>query len=174
MPLARSDSLTQVMMDFAIASTSKPRTIPPGAAAEFKISVKPGSLPFANPVVMSAMNLPAGATYSFNPTKVTPGTSGDNSLLTISVPRKRARSSGLTFPGTESIVLIVLPFISVRRPRRMSRQILVILRLFVSSLALLNGCGGGFFNQPQETYTVTVTGTSGSLTHTTSVTLTIE
>ena len=46
------------------------------------------------------------------------------------------------------------------------------------SLATLGsalGCGvGGYFSQPQQTYTITVTGTSGSVAHSTTVTLTVE
>jgi trimeric autotransporter adhesin len=43
-------------------------------------------------------------------------------------------------------------------------------------MAGLSGCGtnNGFFGQPSQTYTITVTATSGTLSHATTVTLTIE
>jgi hypothetical protein len=40
----------------------------------------------------------------------------------------------------------------------------------------IGGCGStsGFFAQQQQTYTITVTGTSGALSHTASVSLTVQ
>ena len=47
----------------------------------------------------------------------------------------------------------------------------------LTAAAALNGCGGtpsGYFGQVPATSTITVTGSSGSLTHTASVSLTVE
>jgi len=46
----------------------------------------------------------------------------------------------------------------------------------VAALAGLSGCGSGvgFFGTAQRNYTVGVTGTSGALSHTSNVTLTVE
>jgi hypothetical protein len=43
-------------------------------------------------------------------------------------------------------------------------------------MAGLSGCGAtsGFFGQPTQTYTMTVTATSGTLSHATTITLTLE
>jgi hypothetical protein len=45
-----------------------------------------------------------------------------------------------------------------------------------SAMAGLSGCGtnSGFFGQPETTYNVQITATSGSLSHSTSVTLTVQ
>jgi hypothetical protein len=54
-------------------------------------------------------------------------------------------------------------------------RLLLVFALLLTSLGVLTGCGvGGYFNQPEKTYIITVTGTSGSLTHTTTVTLTVQ
>jgi hypothetical protein len=43
-------------------------------------------------------------------------------------------------------------------------------------MTALGGCGStnGFFGQPQKTYIVTVTVTTGTLSHSTNVTLTVQ
>jgi hypothetical protein len=48
--------------------------------------------------------------------------------------------------------------------------------LGLTAAVALGGCGSsnGFFGQPQKTYTVTVTATSGTLSHSTNLTLTVE
>jgi hypothetical protein len=43
-------------------------------------------------------------------------------------------------------------------------------------MATLTGCGSstGFFASAPQTYNITITGTSGALTHSTTVTLTVQ
>jgi hypothetical protein len=46
----------------------------------------------------------------------------------------------------------------------------------LAAIAALNGCNSinGFFGQTQRTYTIEVTATSGTLVHSTNITLTVE
>jgi hypothetical protein len=58
-------------------------------------------------------------------------------------------------------------------------QTMSVLLLMVTSLAVLaglSGCGSsnGFFGHPQQTYTVTAPVTAGSVSHSTTVTLTVK
>jgi predicted PurR-regulated permease PerM len=79
-----------------------------------------------------------------------------------------------------ALALILLPFAGrLRRTgRRMGRilSILMLAVLGIAAVAGISGCGStsGFFAQQQQSYTVTITGTAGSLSHSTTVTLIVE
>jgi hypothetical protein len=123
---------------------------------------------------MSATNLPPGATYTFSPASVTPGTASANSQLTIVVPRQTAEAPRR---NRSPIVLafLLFPLAFVRRLRVKPARLLLVFAFLLTSLGVLTGCGvGGYFNQPERTYIITVTGTSGSLTHATTVMLTVQ
>jgi hypothetical protein len=70
--------------------------------------------------------------------------------------------------------LLVLPF----RRRRRIYSILGCFLLLLGVGGALTACGGGFAlpqtKPPSATYTITVTGTSGSLQHSTSVQITVR
>jgi len=65
-----------------------------------------------------------------------------------------------------------------RRSKRLGKaaSIFMVMVLGLTAAVALGGCGSsnGFFGQPQKTYTVTVTATSGTLSHSTNLTLTVE
>jgi hypothetical protein len=86
-------------------------------------------------------------------------------------------------PGSRSPIcygLLLLPFLAVGGIRRRLRAApLLLAALSVLSLgaatAGLSGCGhGGYFGAAPASYVITVTGTSGALHHSTTVTLTIQ
>jgi hypothetical protein len=62
--------------------------------------------------------------------------------------------------------------------KRRGLQVLLLLVVSVAGLCLLNGCGGATFainaSRAAVTSTVTVTGTSGSLQHTTTFIVTVK
>jgi hypothetical protein len=65
-----------------------------------------------------------------------------------------------------------------RLGKKLGRTILALFLLVAgaSSMVGLSGCGtnSGFFGQGEKTYTVLITASSGSLSHSTSVTLTVQ
>jgi hypothetical protein len=76
--------------------------------------------------------------------------------------------------------ILLLPFAG--RMRRIGKRlgktasILMLMVVGLTAGMALSGCGSqnGFFGQPQKTYNVTVTATSGTLSHSTNLTLTVE
>jgi YVTN family beta-propeller protein len=175
---ASSAGLSQVVLspaDFAVSATPALQIIPPGASTNYGISVTSVTAPFTNPVTLAATGLPTGATYSFFPAAVTPGTAGATSSLTVTVPKQAAAASQMRAIAPITLATLLLPWMWVKRKTSGPPRLLVWLLLSLATLGSVMGCGvGGYFSQPQQTYTITVTGTSGSLMHSTTVTLTVE
>jgi hypothetical protein len=132
----------------------------------------PASGTFPPAITLTASGLPAGATYSFAPPTVTPGSNPVKTMLTIQTLRAASASVGV---GWGMFALLLLPFAGSRRMRRSLRRGPLLAMLALGALGGLTGCGaGGLFGHPQQSYTITVTGTSGHISHSTTVTLIVQ
>jgi sugar lactone lactonase YvrE len=161
--------------DFTLSSTTGSQIIPPGASATYTIVVGSVGGAFTNSVIMSASNLPPGATYTFTPATVTPGSTGANTTFAVSVPKQVAATPPTRGLGPIAFAVLLLPFACLKRYRGSPHRLLLWMLVSLASFGAITGCGaGGYFSQTQQTYTITVTGTSGSLIHNTTVTLTVE
>jgi hypothetical protein len=162
--------------DFTVVSSTGRQLIPPGASANFTIVVSPiVGVPITNPVTMSATNLPPGATYIFTPAAVTLGAAGANTTFTVSVPHQSSMASRSRRLGPVAFALLLVPFACLKRHRKKPQRLLLWMLVALASFGAASGCGeGGYFSQTEQTYTITVTGTSGSLVRSTIVTLTVE
>jgi len=184
-------TLAEVIEDFSVvASTPTTSTIEPGSSATYSITVSPVSpaTTFPAAISLTAAGLPTGATYTLSPATIADGAGSTKVTLTVTTsaspqagnlqPQTPARGTG--WP-VMALALLLLPLAGrLRRAGRgLSRVLLVMLLVAAGILgaATLNGCGGtpsGYFGQAPSTSTITVTGTSGSLSHNASVSLTVE
>jgi subtilase family serine protease len=141
-----------------------------------------GAVSLSCAITPAAANAPA--TCALNPTSVTITSGAQTSTLSIGSTANTAFNEPLKlfWPATGGTVLAVL-FFFVPRRRRNWLAMTGLLLVLVSGIVI--GCGGGSNNNNNNntggntgttpgTYTVTVTGTSGTMSKTTTVTLTVN
>jgi hypothetical protein len=162
---------------FTVSSSTTAQTIQPGGSAMYSISVTPQNGAFTSAVNLAASGLPPGATASFSPASITPGSSSASSTLTI---QTTATSSALTKRGSlwpiaaPTLALIGIFFLPGKR-RRSWITLAVLMLTLLGAFTALTACGGGFgMGTSATSYTITVTGTSGSVQQSTTVQLTVE
>jgi hypothetical protein len=164
---------------FTITPSPATQTALPGATSSYTLTLTPSNPTFLNAVTLSASGLPSGATATFTPSSIAAGSGTSTSVMAITTPAAAAK---LTRPArglisSTALALLMLPLAFNRRVRRSARKlarVLTVLLLLVAAGALA-GCGaGGFFSQATTSYTITVTAVSGSITQTTTVTLTVQ
>ena len=183
-----SAALTQMVEDFnfALQNSSAIASIEPGKVANFGFNALPVAGIFNYPITLSATGLPPGATITFAPPTLTPGTSPATFNMTVQTAATTAalHRNELLGGGTATFALLLLPFTGLRRRRAQGVQIFIrgcVLLASAGALAGLTGCGtsSGFFGQPQQSYNITVTATAAgmngaTLQHSSVVTLTIQ
>ncbi len=197
-PAPKTQTVALAVTDFVITPTTPAQTVMPGQMASYPLTIAGVGGAFTGAVTLTCSGTPPLSTCSVAPTSVTPGSSGSPATLTVitRAPTAALRSSngwlyavwlpmaGIVFLGRK--LQTRRADIPVRQSR-LSRAgmpalheglfgIVVLLILLLS----LPACGGGGSSPAPRpgttpgTYTLTVTGTSGSLTHTASVTLTVQ
>jgi Domain of unknown function DUF11/Putative binding domain, N-terminal len=171
---------------FTIASPTPPQTVKAGGSAQYTINVAvtPSGDIFPNQVTLTATGLPPGATATFSPPQVIPGTGMVSSNMTVQTSTQASLlapfSHGTRWPVVPSSFALACcaAWAGFRRKRRerFSRYLALILLLISMGAATfgLMGCGAGFAQIQPKTYTITVTGTSGAATASTTVQLTVE
>lgn len=191
------DTTPVATADFSINGTPATMTISAGQTATFNVSV--GSLNgFTSAVTLACSGLPINSTCSFSPaSSVTPAT-GATVMATVSIhtsssPYMQAGAVSGNQSGQLYSMLLPVPALgllgtflveSIRRRRPVGKRWILGLvssfALFLLSAALLtaSGCGYGSNSNANGTQrgsaTVMITGTSGSLSHSTSVTLIVQ
>jgi hypothetical protein len=133
---------------------------------------------FNSPVTFACTGLPKGAACSFtSPTLLTSEGDSYSTTLTVTTAATAAalqRDSSPLFPG--SVLAVAFCCFGWKRRRRLL-TLLLLATTSAAGLTALNGCSGAsnaVSTPPPVSSTVTVTATSGSLTHTTTFTLTVN
>jgi hypothetical protein len=188
-----SGALAESVLDFNFtlaSTTSGSQTVVPGGVATYVFNLLPRGGSFTLPVTLSATGLPPGATVTFTPQVVTIGVNPASFTMTIHTAATGASLHPNGFFSTEygngtiMLGLLLLPFSrSLRRKVDGLRPLLWGTALILSCAALgaMVGCSSssGFFGQPQQSYTINVTGTvtgagGATLQRSWPVTLTVE
>ena len=159
--------------DFSVTLTPESLTVSAGKSTSTTVGVS-GLNGFNQVVSLSCSGLPAGVTCSFAPASIT---SSSISTLTISASSSAsANTRPMQFPFVPAAAL-ALATGWIRERRRLRWMVLF---ACISTLIVLNGCGGGGTASPQNsvstpaTSTILVTGSSGTLSHSAQLTLTVN
>ena len=177
--------------DFTISASNPSATVLPGGTATYTIAGAPVNVStFPSTVMLTTSGLPAGATAIFSPASIASGAGTSSIMLTIRVPQNTAMVQPVDRPpdgragriAPLTLALLLLPFTGKLRRygRRFGRKLglLLLLSIGIGALAMggLSGCGSnnGFLDVAPQAYTVTVTGTMGTLSHSTTITLNVN
>ncbi len=186
---APSHSITVVLtvqQDFTLTSSTPSQTVAAGQqSGAYQLTIQPVGTTFSGAVTLSCTaGLPVQAQCVFNPsTPQTPGNSAVDAVMNIST----TAASGSQVRPSSWIAGSVAPWLllpgialgwivaGARSKRRALGLLitLVLLTAFLPSCSGVSNGGGGGTGLP-VTYNVTVTGTSGSLSHSAQVTLIVN
>jgi len=177
---------TTTSADFSLALSAQSATLTPGQSANLTVSASAVG-GFNNPISLSCSQ-PAGITCSLSPSTITPGSSTSTSTLSVTAAAM-APTGGygggmamnwLSLSGVGALGMVF----GIRRGEGKRASKILKHGLWIGGLGVLAlcvllsvGCGGGSSSsnhQQASTVTVMVTGTSGSISHSTPVTLTIQ
>jgi sugar lactone lactonase YvrE len=192
-------SVSLKVQDFTLAVSTAAGATPtaavaPGGVATYKLDFGPsGGTTFPAVVTLTVSGLPTGATATITPSTIPAGSGPTNVTLTIQTATTVASAAGnrdsldrALSPALFSAVLLplfgLLPWRKALRGRQSSLRSAF---LGASLLAIaccaaiggLSGCGStnsGYLGARSQTTMVTVTATSGNLSHSTTVTLTVS
>jgi uncharacterized protein (TIGR03118 family) len=166
---------TSPTLDYSLTATPQSATVAAGGSANFTVTITPAN-GFASPVTLSCA-APTGVTCTLNPATVTPGPGAVTSMLTAMTSTSvqhygRPRVMGTLLAG---VGLFGCFFAGARKARRGLYSLLLAgfaSTLIAGSLLASTGCGGSQANR--GTASIVVTATSGALSHTTTINLTVQ
>jgi hypothetical protein len=198
-PATQTVTLTGTGNDFSISGPTAAVSVTAGQTATFPITVTAATGGFAATVVFAQSGAPTmGTTASFSPAFGSPGNTTLTSTLTVTTMPAKLVTGGLgapahrQLPGRRPLVLwtiaagvLLATLLQMRwTSSRGSAAYFAIATVFLLASLGLAGCGSHNTTTtdttpnpnatPPGTSTITVTATSGTLSHSTQVTLTVQ
>jgi len=176
--------------DFSISAMPQTLTVTAGNSANFNVTLG-GLNGFNSAVTLSCSGQPVGTTCNFTPAMVSPASGGTaTTVLSIATSANPYHPQAVNAGGLGMLVPVsLLGFLGMvlanKRSHRGSRKNSLLrfaagafgLVLLLGMLLTASGCGNYSTppnGTPRATTTVMITGTSGSISHSTSVTLTVQ
>ena len=139
---------------------------------------------FPAALALTVTGFPSGAIATLTPNTLAAGAGNTSVTLTVQVPAHTASLSQNQIIALKlspmMFGMMLWPFAGkIRRVagRRVPFALLLLLAFLVTSLTALSGCAtknSGYLGNSSTNFTLTVTGTSGPLSHSTTVNLTVQ
>lgn len=173
--------------DFSVGVSPATNTVPAGASATYQVTVNPSAAAgFPNSVSIACPGtLPSGVTCTFSTNPVTPNATSVSSTLTIATtarPVTTGANAGRELWYAALIPVSGLAFLGFgmgsARKKKATMGLLFLVALCLSGLQM--ACGSDNKTPPSSTgtpagsYPLTLTGTSGSVSHTAKITLVVQ
>lgn len=188
-----SSGSTVTIVGFSLPNPPAPQTVMAGQSANFTIPTAPAGAAPATMLTPAASGLPMGASASFLPSPVTPGTS---TVMTVATTSRRKSGAtheqfdprGNKFPGSFpagvaslalAMMLAALGFAGLPRKPLQRFAPVVALLLLILTVGYLSACGGSSSSvnpngTPAGSFTIKVTMTSTAGALSTNVTLNVQ
>jgi hypothetical protein len=161
--------------DYTVSPATPSQSVVAGGTAMYTIDVQSTGGTYTGSVTLSVTGLPPGATASFSTNPVVLGGTTPNRSSTLTVQTAGTQTAAARMQRwlliTPALGLVLLPF---GRLRRQYLYRLLLMLALVGIVGSMVGCGGGFALAQSKNYTLTITGTSGTDTHSTTVQLTVQ
>jgi len=192
--VAASGTLTENVLDISLSGGNggAMQAVNSGGTATYTLAIAPSSgTAFPSAVTLTLSGLPSGATATVTPSSWAPNGSGTWTLpantalsgstqLVIQLPQSSLAAPPASGPFASrltpfSLALLLLPMAGrMRKAGKRLRRALSVLLLLAAGMAAMagvSGCGGGSSTQ---SYAMLATVSSGALSHSTTLTLTVQ